>query len=187
MKIKYLILPVVAMLGSINNGVSAETIQEPCGIFSNVKSRHDHMALPFNAESKESLKEFYGKTLGLKVKEAGAENLLVDFLGTNLVFHTSKDKIPSSNLTSQDNPIPGLHFGAQGLTLNEFLMVEQRLSALNISVGATKILNPGLANEERTLFFRDPIGYVIECRYSMKSLSFDPAVKVVMDSDKIGF
>lgn len=188
MKLKYICLaiPILTALCSSDEGFSSENLIEPTGIFSKVTARYDHMALPYNLESKETVKKFYGETLGLKVIE-GEENLLIDFLGTKLVFHATTEEIPGSNLTSITKPIPGLHFGTQSLTLDEFCGIEKALTTLGIIVSPTKILNADLENEERTLFFKDPIGYVIECRYTKKALNFDPNVKLIMDNEKQGF
>lgn len=86
-----------------------------------------------------------------------------------------------------DHPIPHVHFGTHDLTLNEFISVERSVEALNIKVGKTLILNQNQENEERTLFFKDPTGCVIECRYTLKKLDFNTTQTLIMDKEKQGF
>jgi len=172
LKGKHLFLPFVAILCSTTLGFASEHLEEPQGVFSGVKGRCDHIALPYKVENKTAMIQFYEKTLGLDVFISGQDNLLVKFLGTNLVFHPTKEEIPSLNIFSEHNPLPPLHFGVQSLTMDEFSNVANAFSSLNILVGKIKILNEGLENEERTLYFKDPTGYALECRYQKNPNSF---------------
>ena len=187
MRFNYFTLKLLLLAFLCSHGYASNILDEPVNIFSNIKARYNHTALPYNATMKEEIKEFYGKTLGLRVIDAGKENLLVDFLGINLVFHASHEPLPNALLHSTDHPVPHVHFGTHDLTLNEFIDVERSVEALNIKVGRTLVLNHNQENEERTLFFKDPTGYVIECRYTLKKLDFNTTQTLIMDKEKQGF
>ncbi|EGD73244.1 glyoxalase/bleomycin resistance protein/dioxygenase [Salpingoeca rosetta] len=107
-------------------------------------------------------REFYGGVLGLEEGRSADDWVDYNFFGHQIVAHRS-DSLPKDHFNPVDgHDVPVPHFGAV-LSWEGFDRLAERLKQHNVKfIIEPHVRFPGLAGEQKTMFFKDPSGNNLE-------------------------
>jgi extradiol dioxygenase family protein len=125
------------------------------------------MLTPFHlathVDDLEKAKEFYTNVLGCKVGREATRWVDLDFFGHQLSLHLGASK-QGNDGTDGERSVPMPHFGPI-LDLESWHNLRDKLEAAGVDfVIEPTVRFEGKPGEQRTMFFRDPAGNVIEIK-----------------------